>query len=30
MDVIYLTGIVLFAVITLFVINGCSRLGGEL
>jgi len=30
MDIIYLTGIVLFAGITLLIIKGCSHSGGEL
>jgi hypothetical protein len=29
MDLIYLAGIILFAALTLFIIKGCSRLGGE-
>lgn len=27
MDIIYLTGVVLFAVVTLLIIKGCSSLG---
>jgi len=30
MDLIYLTGVILFAALTLLIIQGCSRLGGEL
>jgi len=30
MDLIYLTGIILFAALTLLIIKGCSRLGGDL
>ena len=29
MDFIYLAGIILFAALTLLIIKGCSRLGGE-
>ena len=30
MDIIYLTGIVVFAALTLLIIKGCQRLGGDL
>jgi len=30
MDMIYLTGIIVFAALTLLIIKGCSRLGGDL
>jgi hypothetical protein len=29
MDIVYLAGIVVFAAVTLLIIKGCSKLGGE-